>query len=185
MIALGSDFLVFRLATGENLPLSVDMLTTDLMVSAEREFDPEFVDEAANAVFYYFKYELGRETVTIGEFAQALEKVLAGFKLESPAAKQQGCRLHIQEADLSRLARESGNGCELIFFPRLRDELRQQLKQAPRVLRFRGLRCCVKRLAGARRWSSRCQTLQDRIVEYLRECLTAEANKGEFALVVE
>ena len=63
--------------------------------------------------------------------------------------------------------------------------MRQQLQQSPRVLRFRGLRGCVKQLAGARRWSHRCQTLHNRIVEYLRECLSAEARQGGCALVVE
>src|SRR5689334_23924713 len=183
MIALGQDFLVFRLATGESLPLSAEMVSADIMASGPQAFDREFVDHAASAVFYYYKVELGRQTVTLGEFAETLEKVLKGFKLENPgpAAK---CRLHVQEADLSQLA-ESGGGCELFFFPRLRDELRHQLKECPRVLRFRGLRRCVKRLAGARRWSTRCQCLQDRIVEYLRECVSAEKREKEFALVVE
>jgi hypothetical protein len=36
MIALGADFLVFRLASGESLPLSVEMLTADLTDGAER-----------------------------------------------------------------------------------------------------------------------------------------------------
>jgi len=184
MIALGSDFLVFRLATGESLPLSAEMVSADLVAGAEKLFDPEFVDHAASAVFYYYKEELGRQTVTLGEFAQTLEKVLRGFKLESAGGKDKCC-LHVQESDLCQLADESGNGCELFFFPRLRNELRHQMSQAPRVLRFRGLRCCVKRLAGAQRWSLRCQYLQDRIVEYLRECLTAERRQTDFALVVE
>jgi len=184
MIALGSDFLIFRLATGESLPLSAEMVSADLMTGTQQLFDPEFGDHAASAVFYYFKEELGRQTVTLGEFAQTLEKVLRGFKLESAQGTGK-CRLHVHESNLGELATESGDGCELFFFPRLRDELRQQMRQAPRVLRFRGLRCCVKRLAGAQRWSPRCQSLQDRIVEYLRECLSAERGQTEFALVVE
>ena len=55
MIALGSDFLVFRLASGESLPLSAEMVSADLMTGKEQLFDPEFVDHAAGAVFYYFK----------------------------------------------------------------------------------------------------------------------------------
>jgi hypothetical protein len=86
---------------------------------------------------------------------------------------------------LEELARESGEGCELFFFPRLRDELRQRLQQEPRLLRFSGLRGCVKRLTGARRWSGRCQCLQDQIVEYLRECLSAEPARANLALVVQ
>src|SRR5215467_6968916 len=109
MIALGQDFLVFRLATGESLPLSAEMVSADIMASGAKGFDREFVDHAASAVFYYYRVELGRETVTLGEFAETLEKVLKGFKLENPgpAAKR---RLHVQEADLSQLA-ESGGGC--------------------------------------------------------------------------
>jgi hypothetical protein len=53
------------------------------------------------------------------------------------------------------------------------------------VLRFYGLRGCVKQLAGARRWSSRCDQIEEQIVEYLRRCLTAEPQKTECALVVE
>jgi hypothetical protein len=184
MIALGQDFLVFRLATGESLPLSAEMVSADIMATGPQAFDREFVDHAASAVFYYYKVELGRQTVTLGEFAETLEKVLKGFKLEHPGTGAK-CRLHVQEADLFQLADESSVGCELFFFPRLRNELRHQLKECPRVLRFRGLRRCVKRLAGARRWSTRCQCLQDRIVDYLRECVSAEKREKEFALVVE
>ena len=42
----------------------------------------------------------------------------------------------------------------------------------------------VKQLAGARRWSLRCRDLEKQILEYLRECLTAEAGQAEFALLV-
>jgi hypothetical protein len=185
MIALGSDFLVFRLATGESLPLSAEMVTADLVAGAHQVFEPEFLDHAASAVFYYFKEELGRETVTIGEFSQTLEKVLKGFKLEAGAPSPGKSRLHVEESDLCQLAAAAESACELLFFPRLRDELRQQLKRSPRVVRFHGLRACVKRLAGAQRWSDRCQCLQDRIVEYLRECLSAERQEKEFALLVE
>jgi hypothetical protein len=52
-------------------------------------------------------------------------------------------------------------------------------------VRFRGLRGCVKQLAGARRWNPHCRQLQDRIVDYLRQCLNAEPGKSAFALVIE
>jgi len=52
-------------------------------------------------------------------------------------------------------------------------------------VRFRGLRGCVKQLAGAQRWSARCETMQEQIVEYLRGCLTAEPEQKDCALLVE
>jgi len=43
----------------------------------------------------------------------------------------------------------------------------------------------VKKIAGARRWSNRCELLQDQIVDFLRQCLNQEAEKPVCALVVE
>jgi hypothetical protein len=43
----------------------------------------------------------------------------------------------------------------------------------------------VKQIAGARRWNTRCEQLQDQIVAYLRECLSAETEQNQCALVVE
>jgi hypothetical protein len=67
----------------------------------------------------------------------------------------------------------------------LRDELHQQLRHSPQIIRFRGLRGCVKQLAGARRWSIRCQRLSDQIVDFLRQCLTTESGVQPCALVVQ
>jgi hypothetical protein len=185
MIALASDCLVFRLASGESVAVSAEMLSVELMGSTLDLFDPEFVRHAAHAVFHYFQRDQGRETVTVGEFTEALEKVLRGLKLNISKGESNAGARTVSELDLARLARESGEGCELFFFPRLRDELRQHLGQSPQMLRFHGLRGCVKELMGARRWTLKCQALEERIVEFLRECLGAESKKGELALVVD
>jgi hypothetical protein len=198
MIALAYDCLLFQTSNGESIPFSAEMISVELTDEGIGAFDPEFLKHAASAVFHYFKHDLGRVTVTVGEFAGALEKVLRGFGLQSEADEQNG--EHVQDfskdedhsespkvlkSDLRTLACESGKGFELFFFPRLRDELRQQLLQEPKVLHFRGLRSCVKQLTGARRWSPRCQTLQDQIVEFLRNCFTSEASQPNCALLVE
>ena len=185
MIALASDSLLFQMATGESIPYSGEVISAELAGATVELFDPEFVHHAASAVFHYFKHELSRQTVSASEFAGALRKVLRGFAGTAQSSAQTHARPSVLESDLSRLAVESGQGCELFFFPRLRAELRQHLQRAPRVLRFRGLRGCVKQLVGARRWSLRCRTLEGQIVAYLRECLSAESGPAEFALVVE
>ncbi len=185
MIALASDFLYFEMATGESIPYSADMVSVEVDSDTAALFDAEFVRHATKAVFHYFKHELGRQTVTLGEFAEALEKVLRGFAASAEPLASPQALPGVLDCDLGRLADESGSGRELIFFPRLRAELQQRLKQSPRVLRFRGLRSCVKQLAGARRWNLRCQTLEREIVAYLRECLHAEPAPGELSLVVE
>jgi hypothetical protein len=185
MITLASDCLLFQLASGETIPYSADMVSVELAGDTAEQFDSEFVGHAANAVFHYFKHELGRQTVSLDEFAGALEKVLGGFAATAQRLTETKAPPGVLELDLRRLADESGPGSELFFFPRLRTELQRHLRQAPRVLRFRGLRGCVKQLTGARRWSLRCRSLEGEIVAYLRRCLSAESAPEEFALVVE
>ena len=183
MIALQSGCLIFKLADGESIPCSAEMVTVEIIGSASGQIDQEMLQHAAASVFHYFRQELKRETVTVGEFAGALEKVLRdlGFIIRSGGIEAR----QTVETDLGRLARDSAGSLELFFFPRLRDELRARLRQSPRVLRFRGLRGCVKQVAGARRWSARCERMRDQIVGYLRECLVAEPEQNECSLVVE
>ena len=184
MITLAAGCLVFELANGESIPFSADMISVEVMGETARLLDPEFVHHAAPAVFHYFKDELCRHSVTVTEFSASLEKVLRGFKLQTPGVLPPEPGLRVRESDLDRLARESAGG-ELFFFPLLRDELRAHLRQSPRMVRFSGLRGCVKQLTGARRWTGRCRHLEEQIVGYLRECLSAETPDTEFALVVE
>lgn len=184
MIALQSDHLIFQLANGESVPCSAEMITIEIAGNADGLLDPQMLRHAASSVFHYFKVELERETVTVGEFALALEKALHGLGLTLFADQSETHRQTL-EADLNRIARESADSLELFFFPRLRDELRAHLRRSPRVLRFHGLRGCAKQLARAQRWSARCERMQEQIVEYLRQCFTAEPEQNECALVVE
>ena len=183
MISLSQDCLLFELSSGESIPFSSEMISIELMGDAAMQFDPELIQHAAASVFHYFRNDLARETVTVGEFAEALEKVLRGLGLYVATTEPQSTGA--AGADLRMLARESGDARELVFFPRLRHELRALLQTSPRLVRFRGLRGCVKHLAGARRWGPRCQTLHDHIVGYLRECLSAEPRDSDCTLMVE
>jgi hypothetical protein len=185
MIALQSDCLIFQLTNGESVPCSAEMITIEIVGNADGMIAPELLHHAAASVFHYFKTELERESVTVGEFAQALEKALQGLGLTLFADQLEPMPMRTMETDLTSIASESSESLELFFFQRLRNELRAQLRQSPRVLRFRGLRGCAKRLAGAQRWSARCEKMQEQIVGYLRECLVAEPEQNKCALVVE
>jgi hypothetical protein len=185
MIALSSDCLLFQLANGESVPCSAEMINFEITGGSGGLLDPEVLRHAAASVFHYFKEELRRETVTVGEFAIALEKVLRNLGFIIRAGGIESHPSNASATDLGRLANEAADSLELFFFPRLRDELRTQLRRSPRVVRFRGLRGCVKQLAGARRWSGRCEQMRENIVEYLRQCLTADTEQDGCALVVE
>jgi hypothetical protein len=188
MILLRPDCLVFKTADGDQIPCSAQDVTVELMGDATQWLDQEVIENAAAAVLHYFRVEKEQDSVSVAEFAETLERVLRGFGLEvnscGTKAPEGGEAPRIVEADLRRLAEESGVCSELCFFPRLRDDLRRQLNGAPVVFRYRGLRGCVKRLAGAKRWSTQCQALNDHIVDYLRTCLGAEETGAGCALVV-
>ena len=81
MIALQSDCLIFQLNNGESVPCSPEMISVELIGDSGGHLDPEVLHHAAASVFHYFKKELSRETVTVGEFAGALEKVLRNLGL--------------------------------------------------------------------------------------------------------
>jgi hypothetical protein len=187
MILLRRDCLEFKTSSGETLPCSAQQMTVELMGEAAGMVDEDLVKNAAQAVLHYFKHELGRTSVTTAEFSQALEQVLRGlgFEVQSTAKVMSGGPPpRVIDSDLRLLACQSGKGFELIFFNKLREELRLKLTEAPQVLRFNGLRGCVKQLVGAKRWGMRCQRLNDQIVEYLRTCLSAEYAGKSCALVV-
>ena len=155
MIAMSSECLLFQLTNGESIPCSPDMISIELVGDVSSELDPEVLRHAAASVFHYFKKELHRETVTVCEFAGALEKVLRNFGLSLHADADALNPTQTIETDLGLFAHQSDSSLELFFFPRLRDELRTQLRQSPRLLRFRGLRGWCNLLAGASRWSAR------------------------------
>ena len=125
MIQLAGDCLIFRTATGEAVPQSIETIQVELIGETAAQFDAEFIKQAAGAVLHYFRDELGRPSVTMAEFSIALENVLRGFKMAAatnPSSVMTGPK--VAQSDLCRLATEAHNGGELIFFPRLREELR-------------------------------------------------------------
>jgi hypothetical protein len=190
MIQLKNDCLVFQTAAGEHIPCSAESVTFELMGAGAELIDPEVVRHASAAVLHYFKHELERQSVSVGEFALALEKVLRSFGLSVYAESQaeppvEPASPRILEYNLKELAgHASSKGFELLFFPQLRLELRRHLDKSPNVLRFHNLRECVKQLAGARRWSQRCQRLHDQIIDFLRSCWETEPARRSCALLV-
>jgi hypothetical protein len=182
MIQLHADHLIFLLPNGESVPCPVELVVQELIDSTTAALPLELVRHTAAALLHYFRHDLQRVSVTLKEFGQALEKVLRSLgcdpEIVAPPATPPA------ELDLRALAALTGDGFELGFFSRLRAEFRQRMGGAPQTFRCHGLRGCVKRLTGARRWSPRCQRLSDQIVDFLRDCLIREGGPTSCALIV-
>jgi hypothetical protein len=182
MIEFHSGTLVFRTSGGEKIPCLAEEVTVELVGGTASVLDPHLVRQASSAVLHYFKVELGRTEVTVGEFVEALTTVLRGFGLQVADPEPDSDSEPLRETDLRHLARRAGKGFELIFFAELQSTLRKRLAQTPGEIRFRGLRGCVKELTGAQRWGRRCDDLSDQIVDYLRRALTSLSPGGQWAL---
>jgi len=185
MILLRHDCLVFKTSDGDSIPCSAEQVTLEIIGDAIAQLDEQTVKQASAAVLHYFKAELGKTSVTVGEFSTALEHALRslGLNVQGPSATTAPAP-RVVRSDLSHLAHESDQGFELIFFSRLRSAMQQGLEQSPDIVHFRGLRPCVKRLLGAQRWTQGCQSLNDQIVDYLRTCFDNERRSSACALVV-
>jgi hypothetical protein len=186
MISLRPDCLMIQMSSGDTIPCSAEVATVELLGDAAHHCEPEIVRNAAQAVLHYFKTQLGRETVSIKEFSQALVKVLRGFGLQV-SVPEEGVELDdVESHDLQGLAAscEQAQAYELEFFPRLRCQLRERLSATPRSVRFVGLKSCVRTLIRTRRWGRRCESLQTQIVGFLRDCLTEESARGDCSLEI-
>ena len=155
-------------------------VTMVIMARLLGKVDARLIASFGAAAFALSMWQWSHFTTDSGQTDFFWPLILRGFALEGtvppPAAEPDA------EADLRLLAAEAGK-TELLFFSRLRAEVRNQLRQSPGRLRFRGLRGCVKQLAGARRWSPRCLHLQEQIMEFLHRCTRAET--GDCVLVVK
>lgn len=183
MIQLREDCLLVEQPGGGYLPLSADQLTLEFVGGAAHLVDDEVMRNVAAGVLHYFREELGRTTVTVGEFAQALARVLNGLGFTAEVTEVKFADA-VRIADLRQLACGSGKLGELEFFQRLRDTLRAQLAESPKALEFRGLRSCVKQLVGRKHWCPACDRMEAWIVESLRSWFVREAGSARTALVV-
>jgi hypothetical protein len=182
MIQLHPEYLIFRTSQGELIPCSAESVTIELIGDASSFLDPDTVREAAAAVVHYFKNDLGQHTVSVAEFSDALERALKCFGYEVTTSALENGRAPIG-TDLREVAAASEN-FELSFFKQLRDEFRRQARHSDEVVRFCGLRGCVKRLLGAKRWGQRCESFSDQIVAFLRNCLSIDGDSPARSLVV-
>ncbi len=82
MIHLRPDCLVFELTSGEMIPCSAQEMALELIVQPGVELDGEVVKNAAAAVLHYFKSELGRSSVSVEEFSNALRRALQGLGIQ-------------------------------------------------------------------------------------------------------
>jgi len=105
MIQLLENSIWVEKPSGSSSVCTAEQITIELMGGAIEGLDPEMVRQAAAGVLHYFKVELGREFVTVGEFSTALAKVLKGFGMDvESTALIEGVGSKVVTTDLRELA---------------------------------------------------------------------------------
>ena len=183
MIQLREDCLMIQQPGGGSIPFSAEDLTLEFVGGAVGLVDPEILHNAAMGVLHYFQEEMGRKSITVGEFAQALAKVLNGLGIVAEVTEVRIADT-VRVADLRQLAAGSGKLGELEFFTRLRQTLRDQLAEQPRAVEFRGLRGCVKQLVGRKHWCPACDRMQSWILESLQGWFGQEPGAANTSMVI-
>jgi hypothetical protein len=181
MIQLHPDCLIFRTSQGELIPCSAESVTIEMIGDASSIIDPETVREAAAAVVHYFKYDLHRDTVSVAEFSDALQRALRCFGFDVTTSTIENAP---SSTDLRDLARAAGD-FELGFFQALREEFVRQAKESQKdPVRFSGLRGCTKQMTRAKRWGLTCERFSQQVVDFLRNCLSMEPSAHSRGLIV-
>ena len=108
MIQLHTDCLVFKTSDGETIPCSAQDVTVELLGDAADELEPHMITEAAEAILFHFKVDLGRSSVSVGEFTMALERILRGFgfKIMATGEKSEHPNPAAAETDLHESAKD-------------------------------------------------------------------------------
>lgn len=178
MIRLHPDCLIIKMASGEQFPCPAEVVTVELIGEAASWMSEEVVKNVAAAVLHFFREEQGRDVVSVAEFSEVLEDVLQGFGYSVGKLCKSGLKgpsREVRNTDINDIISQTEGELELAIYQRLRVEMKRMLENAPAELHFSGLRGGVKRILHAQRWSRKCQTLNDQIVAFLRECLDAHA----------
>ena len=186
MITLASDCLLFEMATRREHPvLGRHGLAWSWRAARRELFDPEFVHHATKAVFHYFKHELGRQTVTAGEFAGALEKVLRGFAVTAQAASHPTPPRACWSPICAGWPMNPARAASFSSFRACAPNCSGTCSRPRACCAFAGCAAASSSSPARGAGAGAARRLEGEIVDYLRQCLSAESGPVEFALLVE
>ena len=162
MIQPREDIAWVRAKDGRLTPFDADRLARSIQLACEfaGHSDDLLAESVASAV-HGFTCEC--DALAAAEIAQIVHDVLTMLTC-SDVARAYARRGEWLEIQLDEIA-----GFELEFYRRLDTTLRTaSSKEEMAVMHLRGLRACVMRLRGTRRWGDSCRLLADEIVDFVR-----------------
>jgi hypothetical protein len=129
--------------------------------------DPLLAESIAAALQLFVCESGGGQTLPACEMADLVASVLSMLGLDE-VARAYKLQEHHTQIRLDEMAVQAGAGLELDFFRQLDAALGAAADNHASRLEVGGLRACVMRLRGARRWCASCRTLAEEIVNHVR-----------------
>ncbi len=165
MILPRMDIAWVRGSDGRLTPFDLDRLARSVALACEftGHSDRLLAESVAAAVHQYAcECEPGR-VIAAGEIERIVLGVLTALACEDVA------RAYASRREWAEIRLDQIGGFELEFYRQLDEALRAaSATEEMAMVHLRGLRACVMRLRGARRWGDSCRALADEIVGFVR-----------------
>jgi len=184
MIATRDQLPLLRLGHEEVVQYEESWVHDIIRDAAERSgcTDSWFTEDIAKGVILYLKKRFPGSSIDVKELFEKIDKTLRAIGFEHVAG-------HLEPStppaslSLSRLAKNAGDGYELVFFQLLSERLGNLRDMGTSRLHCSELRDAVVSLCRAKRWSPKCERLQIEILEFVANQM-ARSSKSEVSLMV-
>ena len=135
-----------------------------------------FAEHIARGVIEYLRQRFDRNTITLDELFQKIERTLQsiGFKDIAAELRAEPPPLRIS---LAELACEADQGYELSFLTLITQRIAEARRLSAAEINFSGLRQAVQLLLKSSRWDQRSRDLRDLIVTLVRSHVAASGGE--------
>jgi hypothetical protein len=183
MIALRDNLPLVRFGDGRVHAFERGWLCGALAESAAGAGYPKWwlAPHVAESVTRYLEQDFDENVIPVCRLEQAVRSVLqvigyadvAGhFRVPPPPAR----------ISLAELARDAGQGYELVFFDLLRSRLREALEAKAERLEICDAHSGIKMLRSAKSWRRDCSGLLDDVVGFVRGEIVSSGLNGQLQL---
>jgi len=169
MIALRDSLPLVRFHDGSVMNFERSWLSTALVRAAETAGYKKWwlADHVTESVTTYLEQDISDNVVTICRIERAVQSVLQVIGY-SDVAKHFRTMPPPVRISLVEIARDAGEGYELLFFELLRARLRGVILSETQQVEICDLHRCVKLLRSAKNWRRDCSGLRGEIVSFVR-----------------
>lgn len=167
MIALPTAMPLIRIGGASLAICQTDWLTKTLTDAADGTDLPVWLaEDISRGVESYLTNHFHGTVIDSDDLFEQIAKTLSKLGLGHVANNMDKTPPPLR-ISLTELARRAGAGYELAFFQLLDEQFHSASVGGAKQVECHGLQKCVRRLSSSRKWSRRCDRLQNEIEQFL------------------